>query len=281
MFARPCVRWRPYEAASAPGPMSVLRRLEPWAPPIVAGVVLIGGWQVLLGITDPQGFVLPPPSEIIGSFIDNWGVVSHAARTTGFIIVTGLIVGVLFGVAGALLVTRFRTANEIITPLAVAVNAVPIIALAPIFNQWLGLTSARSNQAIVVVLVFFPIFINTAKGLTQVEPSQIELMESYAASKWTITREVRIPNSLPYFFTALKLASSLAVIAAIVAEYFGGRQDALGPLITQSAGLTRYDDAWAAVLAGTLIGTVIYVLAVVAERMVMPWHASIRGTDRT
>ena len=97
-----------------------------------------------------------------------------------------------------------------------------------------------AGLVIVVVLVFFPIFINTAMGLTQVEPSQLELMESYAAGKWTITREVRIPNAMPFFFTALKLSTSLAVIAAIVAEYFGGRQDALGPLITQSAGLTRY-----------------------------------------
>ena len=115
-----------------------------------------------------------------------------------------------------------------------------------------------------------------ARGLTDVERSQVELMESYAASPWRITREVRIPNAMPYFFTALKLASSLAVIAAIVAEYFGGRQDALGPLITQSAGLTRYGDAWAAVLAGTVIGTVLYVTAVVLERLAMPWHASIR-----
>ena len=186
-----------------------------------------------------------------------------------------------FGAVAALLVTRFRLASEIITPLAVAVNAVPIIALAPVFNAWFGLLSPRSNQAVVVILVFFPVFINTAKGLTQVEPSQIELMESYAAGKWTITREVRIPNALPYFFTALKVASSLAVIAAIVAEYFGGRQDALGPLITQSAGLTRYDDAWAAVLAGTLIGMVLYALVVVAERLVMPWHSTMRTDGST
>ena len=106
----------------------------------------------------------------------------------------------------------------------------------PIFNAWFGILSPRSNQAVVVVLVFFPIFINTARGLTQVEPSQIELMESYGARKWRIMREVRIPNAMPFFFTALKLATSLAVIAAIVAEYFGGRQDALGNLITGSAG---------------------------------------------
>ncbi len=239
------------------------------------------GWELALLILNPGGFVLPPPSDIIGAVFENWSEVFDAARNTGFIIVTGLVVGVLVGVAAALLVTRFRLANEVITPLAVSLNAVPIIALAPIFNAWFGLLSPRSNQAIVVVLVFFPIFINTAKGLTQVEPSQIELMESYAAGKWTITREVRIPNAMPFFFTALKLSTSLAVIAAIVAEYFGGRQDALGPLITQSAGLTRYADAWAAVLAGTVIGGMLYVLTGALERVAMPWHTSMRADQQS
>ena len=255
----------------------ILRRLRASSPPVVAGIVIVVAWQGLLTITD--GFILPPPSDIISSLFDNFSVIWDAARNTGFIIVTGLIAGILLGGVAALLVTRFRAANEIITPLAVALNAVPIIALAPIFNAWFGLLSPRSNQAIVMVLVFFPIFINTTKGLTQVEPSQIELMESYAASEWRITREVRIPNALPFFFTALKVASSLAVIAAIVAEYFGGRQDALGPVITQSASATRYADAWAAVLAGTLIGMLLYAMTVLAERRVMPWHATIRGAN--
>ena len=252
-------------------------RLAGWSAPIIAGVVILAVWEAALAISSPDGFVLPPPSDIISSLFDNWSEIWAASRNTGFVIVTGLIVGVIFGVVAALLVTRFRTANEVITPLAVAVNAIPIIALAPIFNAWFGLLSPRSNQAIVVILVFFPVFINTSKGLTLVERAQIELMESYAATEWRITREVRIPNALPFFFTALKLSTSLAVIAAIVAEYFGGRQDALGPIITQSAGLTRYDDAWAAVLAGTLIGTVLYLVVVALERAVMPWHSSIRA----
>ena len=183
-----------------------------------------------------------------------------------------------FGIAAALLVTAFRTANETLTPLAVAVNAIPIVALAPIFNAWFGLLSPRSNQAVVVALVFFPIFINTSRGLVEVEPSQIELMESYGANKWRIIREVRIPNAMPYFFTALKLSTSLAVIAAIVAEYFGGRQDALGNIITNSAGLTRYADAWAAVLAGSLMGIALYGLAVLLERITMPWYFIGRRT---
>lgn len=257
--------------------MSRRLRLEPLLAPFIAGVVIFGGWELALAIIGPEGFVLPPPSEILGAMADDADEIRAAARNTGWVIVSGLAAGVIVGVLAAVLVTRFRTANEVITPLAVAVNAIPIIALAPIFNAWFGLLSPRSNQAIVMILVFFPIFINTTKGLTLVEPAQIELMESYAAGKWRITREVRLPNSLPFFFTALKLATSLAVIAAIVAEYFGGRQDSLGHLITSSAGLTRYAEAWAAVLAGTLIGTVLYFAAVIMERIVMPWHSSMRN----
>lgn len=247
-----------------------------WLPPVVAAAVMFGGWELLLALTRPDGFVLPPPSSIVGAVVEKFDVIVTATGVTGFIIVTGLIAGVAVGALAAVLVTAFRAANETLTPLAVAVNAVPIIALAPIFNAWFGILTPRSNQAVVVVLVFFPVFINTARGLGQVEPSQIELMESYGAGKWRIMREVRIPNAMPYFFTALKLATSLAVIAAIVAEYFGGRQDALGNLITNSAGLTRYDDAWAAVLAGSLVGICLYAIAVVAERLVMPWYFAMR-----
>ncbi len=252
------------------------RALASWATPAVAGVIILLVWELGVRFLAGDGFVLPPPTEIAIALVDGWDEVSAAARTTGFIILTGLIGGVVLGAAAAMLVTLSRTANEALTPLAVAVNAIPIIALAPIFNKWFGLTSPRSNQMIVIVLVFFPVFINTARGLVEVERSQLDLMESYAASRWQILREVRIPNALPFFFSALKLATSLAVIAAVVAEYFGGRQDALGPLITRSAGLARYDDAWAAVVAGTAIGGVLYALASIVERVAMPWNRTGR-----
>ena len=122
-----------------------------------------------------------------------------------------------------------------LTPLAIAVNATPIVALAPIFNAWFGITGTFSNQAVVIAVVFFPVFINTAKGLTEVHPNEIELMQSYASGEWTILREVRIPNALPFFANSLRLAAPLSVIAAIVAEYFGGPQDRIGNVITSSA----------------------------------------------
>jgi len=254
------------------------RLLRGSAPALVVGVGGLLVWELSLRVLQPEGFVLPPPSEIVAAFFSNMSEIWEATKNTGYVVVTGLVVGVLLGIVWALLVSRFRLANETLTPLAISLNAIPIIALAPIFNAWFGLLSPVSNQSIVVILVFFPVFINTTKGLTEVDPTELELMRSYAASSWEVTKLVRIPNAMPFFFTSLKIASSLAVIGAIVAEYFGGRQDALGPLIVQNAGLTRYTEAWAAVLAGSVMGIGLYLVSGALERASMPWKPDAEAT---
>lgn len=249
----------------------IVRGLRGVGPAFVIGIGGLLVWELSLRLIQPDGFVLPLPSDILEAFFVNFDVIWVATKRTGFIVITGLIAGVALGVVWALLVSTFRLANETLTPLAISLNAIPIIALAPIFNAWFGSLPPTSNQAVVAILVFFPVFINTTKGLTDVESTEIELMRSYAASSWQVMRNVRMPNATPFFFTALKIASSLAVIGAIVAEYFGGRQDALGPLIVQNAGLARYTEAWAGVLAGSIMGIVLYVMSGAFERVSMPW----------
>jgi len=251
------------------------RLIRSAAPAIVFGVVGLTLWELVLAVAEPEGFVLPRPTEIMASFVENFSVIWTATLNTGYIVVTGLVAGVILGVVWALLVSRFRLADEMLTPLAIALNAIPIIALAPIFNAWYGLLSPTSNQAIVVLLVFFPVFVNTTKGLTGVGATELELMHSYAASKWEITKMVRIPNALPLFFTSLKIASSLAVIGAIVAEYFGGRQDALGQFIVQNAASSRYTEAWAAVVAGSAMGIILYLVSGGFERIATPWRPDV------
>lgn len=240
-----------------------------WVSPLVFGVLFILCWEGLFWLITPDNFLIPRPSEIFSATINDREEIWEATKATGFIMVTGLIAGVILGVIASLLVTLFRTANESLTPLAIAINTIPIIAVAPIFNNWLGLLSPRSNQAVVVLLVFFPVFITTTKGLTQVGREQFELMQSYAASKWTILKTVRIPNAIPYFFTSLKLVTSLAVIAAIVVEYFGGRQASLGQLIVTHASFTRYAEAWAVVVAGSIIGVGLYFIALLLEKIAL------------
>ena len=176
---------------------------------------------------------------------------------------------------------QFRFLNEGLTPLAVAVNATPIVALAPIFNAWFGVTGSVSNQLVVATVVFFPVFINTAKGLTEVHVNEIELMRSYAAGDWTILKEVRIPNALPFFANALRVVAPLSVIAAIVAEYFGGPQDRVGYVITSNAGLARYDVAWAAIAVASAFGLSLFVGALLIERVSTPWKSAVQLEETT
>ena len=256
-----------------------VRRLRALGPALVVGVSGFVLWEGAVRVLGISEFLLPKPTSIWAELIREWPVLRHAGWETGRIAVSGLLAGVLVGVVMAFFTTRFRMLNEGLTPLAVAVNATPIVALAPIFNAWFGITGTLSNQAVVMAVVFFPVFINTAKGLTEVHPDEIELMRSYASGEWTIMREVRIPNALPFFANALRVVAPLSVIAAIVAEYFGGPQDRIGNVITSNAAFARYDVAWAAIAVASVVGLALFAAALLVERVSMPWRLAVGGSD--
>ena len=257
----------------------MIRRLRSRAsglgPPIVVGVAGLVLWEAVVRGFGIREFLLPRPTSILEEVVDNWPVLRHAIWETGWIAVSGLLIGIMAGVALAFLTTRFRTLEEGLTPLAVVVNATPIVALAPIFNARFGITGTLSNQSVVIAVVFFPVFINTSRGLMAVHPDEIELMNSYAASKWTIFREVRVPNALPFFANSLRLVAPLSVIAAIVAEYFGGPQDRIGNVITSNVAFVRYDVAWAAIGVASALGLGLFAVALLVERVSMPWRAAM------
>ena len=135
----------------------------------------------------------------------------------------GFLIGTAAGVVVAFLAARWGTARALLLPLAIAANAIPIIAFAPLFNNWFGLLNPLCKMMMAAVLVVLPGDGQRDPRPVRVEPAAIELMRSYAASEGEILRKVRIPNALPYFFTALKLATTLSLIGAIVGEYFGGQ----------------------------------------------------------
>jgi NitT/TauT family transport system permease protein len=247
-------------------------RLRSALPPIVVGVGLLGAWQLFVEVRHVKPYLLPAPSAIWHQIAINRSGITHAARVTGTNALVGLVAGVLLGVAAGAVASRFRFLGELATPVAVAVNAIPIIALVPIFNNMFSTTSAIPRRLMVTIIVFFPIFVNTLRGLTQVDATKEELMRSYAASPVTILRKVRVPNALPFLFTGLKVASSLSVIAAVVAEYFGGLQDGLGSHIVSAASNSAYGRAWAFVAASCALGLVFYFVTILAERLVVPWQ---------
>lgn len=255
-------------------------RLRFYLPTVVVFVGVIALWELAVGALKLQKFIFPKPSAIAAALVANWSSdrfdLGSSFRATMYEALLGLAIGVVVGVLVAFAASRWSTARGILLPVAVAANAIPIIAFAPLVNTWFGILNPLSKAIMAAVLVFFPIMANVSRGLVQVEPAALELMRSYAASEWTILRKVRIPNALPYFFTALKVATTLALIGAIVGEYFGGQSLVLGRIIVQSASSLKFDVTWAAIILGAAAGIGLYVVTVIAERIVIPWHASLR-----
>jgi NitT/TauT family transport system permease protein len=259
------------------------RRIRYYLPAVLVFVGGIALWELIVGGLGLQAFILPRPSAIVAALIDNlsstrFGLIA-SAQATLIEALGGLAIGTVGGVLVAFATARWATARGVLLPLAVAANAVPIIAFAPLMNNWFGLENPLSKMMMAAALVFFPVMANVTRGLVQVDPAALELMRSTAASEWQVLRKVRIPNALPYFFTAMKLATTLSLIGAIVGEYFGGSTRVLGRIIVESAAGLRFDITWAAILLAATTGIVFYLVIVALERVVIPWHASQRTIE--
>jgi NitT/TauT family transport system permease protein len=252
---------------------SVFRAL--W-PPVVFGAVFLGLWQFVVEFFDIAPYLLPSPSAIWTALVDNWDQVLDAMYVTGANAFVGLVIGIVLGVALSFVMMRFHVANELVTPLAVALNAIPIIVLVPVFNNMLASTTEVPRRLMVTLIVSFIVLVNVAKGLRQVSPLHVELMRSYAASPRQILVKTRIPNAVPFLFTAVKIAAPVAVITAFVAEYFGGSQNGLGYGITSNASTSRTAAMWAYVVGACALGLVFYLVAVGLERLASPASRAAR-----
>jgi NitT/TauT family transport system permease protein len=238
-------------------------------PPLIFGVLFLGLWQLFVRSAGVKSYVLPAPSDIWSSATGAHARIVDAALHSGLNALVGLVVGVVLGVLLAAIATRIPLLGGTIGPLVAALAAMPIVALAPLLNNMYSPLSTLPRRWVVAISAFVPIFINVRRGLSRLSAVHRELMQSYAATGTDVLRLIRVPGALPYFFTGLRLASSLAVIAAVVSEYFGGLQDGLGSRITSSVGATDYPAAWASVFGAVALGLLFYVGSLVLERVVL------------
>lgn len=248
-----------------------------YLPSLLIFMVALGLWELAVRLFDIKAFLLPAPSVIAAAFVDNFGSLVRIGWFTTQEALGGFVIGCGLGILVAFATARWTFANEALLPFAIAANSVPIIAFAPIVNNWFGVDSKLSKMVIVSVIVFFPMMINTVRGLISVDPAALELMRSYAASEFDILWRLRVPNALPYMFSAFKVAAALSMIGAVVSEFFGGNRAALGQFITQEAALFRFERSWAAIIIACAVGIAFYGLIVAIERLVIPWHASVRN----
>ena len=255
------------------------RRVVLWLPAIVVFFVGIAIWQLAIDAFHIQKFLLPKPGAIVTTFWHQRGDLWSAGWLTLKEALGGFAIGSALGILFAVVLARFRRISDALMPIAIAANAIPIIAFSPIFNAWFDPLSPSPRMATAGVLCFFPVFVNTLRGLTSVRPAQIELMRSYAAGELAIFRRVRVPTALPFVFSALKVATVLAMIGAIVSDYFG-TFGSLGITIKNSVSLFDFETAWAAILMASLLGVLLYVAVALVERIALQWDPTRqeRGT---
>ena len=258
---------------------SWLARIREFGPAILVFVGILVLLEFVAAGLGLQQFILPRPSAVAAAFGEELPRLQRSAVATLYEALGGLVVGVTAGVLTAFAIARWARVREALLPIAVGASAIPIIAAAPIMSNWFGILNPVAKMAIVVLLTFFPVVVNVTRGLREVDDSAIELMRASAASDGQILRRLRVPNALPYFFTALKICTTLSLIGAVVAEYFGGSDDVLGRVIVQSSSALRFDITWAAISITAVAGIVMYLLALAAERIVIPWHASQRAAE--
>lgn len=244
-------------------------------PPALFGVAIVGLWQAVVSILDLKPYFLPTPSKVFDAFVDNVDLIRSAAWVSGGNALAGLVIGAILGIAMSFVLMRFELLNDMVSPLAVALNAIPIVVLVSVFNNMFVSTSEVPRRLMVTLIVYFVVLVNVAKGLRQVQPTHLELLHSYAAGPIDVLRKVRVPNAVPYLFTALKIAAPGAVITAFVAEYFGGPQNGLGYRITSNLSNSKNAIAWAYVFGAVIVGLTFYLISIALESLIQ----TLRGAS--
>lgn len=244
--------------------------------PVLFGVALLVLWEGLVRGLGISPVILPAPSTVAQTFQTNTGLLWEDFRQTVF---KGALTGFLIGSAAAFVTaiaidrSAFLTAG--LLPIGNFVAALPIVGIAPILVSWFGF-DWHSKAAVVVVMVFFPILVNAVQGLRETDAMQRDLMQTYAASYWQTLVKLRMPAAMPFVFNGLKIAATLALIGAIVAEYFGSPTRGMGFRISTGVGSLSIDLVWAEIAVAALAGTAFYGLVALIERMVTFWHPSQR-----
>ena len=251
------------------GPLALLA-------PSLFGAALLYLWQVLVVGFGVPPILLPAPSHVGHVLATRLDVLWPDFLQTAKSVLSGFALGCASGFVTALLIDRVPFLQRGLLPLSGLVSAMPVVGIAPIMVMWFGF-DWQSKAAVIVVMTFFPMLVNTRAGLAATDPMQRDLMHSYAASYWATLLKLRLPAALPFVFNALKINSTLALIGAIVAEFFGSPILGLGFRISAEIGRLNVDVVWAVIAIAALAGSLFYGAIAALERVFTFWHPSFRA----
>lgn len=252
-------------------------RISRIAVPLLFGLAILVLWEgVVRGFSVPP-ILLPAPSAILARLSGSLPILWADFRQT-FLksVLTGYVLGCGLGFLVAILIDRSPFLQRGLLPIGNFVSALPVVGIAPIMVMWFGF-DWQSKVAVVVIMTFFPMLVNTVQGLAASSHMERDLMRTYAAGWWQTLVKLRLPAAWPFIFNALKINSTLALIGAIVAEFFGTPIVGMGFRISAEMGRSNVDMVWAEIAVAALAGSGFYGLVALAERVVTFWHPSVRG----
>ncbi len=245
------------------------------APPLIFGLAVLALWEAGVRLLGVPAIILPAPSAIFLRLVTSVPTLAADFVQTIQGVLAGYALGSAAGLAVAILIDRSPFLQRGLLPLGNLVSALPIVGIAPIMVMWFGF-DWQSKAAVVVVMTFFPMLVNATAGLSSAGAMERDLMKTYAADYLQTLGKLRLPAALPFVFNALKINTTLAMIGAIVAEFFGTPTVGMGFRISTEVGHMSIDMVWATIVVAALAGSAFYGIVARIERRVTFWHASYR-----
>jgi len=245
--------------------------------PVLFGITILVLWEGVVHAFSIPSILLPAPSMIWTRLTGSVPILWADFRQTFLkAVLTGYILGCGLGFVTAVLIDRSPFLQKGLMPIGNFVSALPIVGVAPIMVMWFGF-DWQSKVAVVVIMTFFPMLVNTVQGLSAANAMERDLMRTYAATWWQTLTRLRLPAAWPFIFNALKINSTLALIGAIVAEFFGTPIVGMGFRISTEVGRSNVDMVWAEIAVAAVAGSAFYGVVALIERAVTFWHPSVRG----
>jgi NitT/TauT family transport system permease protein len=260
--------------AAASGSGETGRRLMKWVTPLVGIVSFLVAWHLFVVIWNVPPYLLPTPGAVAQTFINELPSLLKHGWITVYEMLAGYALAVAVALPLAIAITSSRPFNEFVMPTMLFFQIVPKVAVAPLFLVWFGV-GATPKILVAFLISFFPIVIDAAVGLRSMSPEMGDLARSMGASRWQVFAEFRLPTSLPYLFSGLKVAATLAIAGTVVGEFVGADKG-LGYLLLVTNSNMQTSLMFATIVALTIIGLVFYYIVELIESLLIPWHVTHR-----
>ena len=255
------------------GPRAIQLLDAAWRPALLLVLLGVGWWAITAAEVFPA-YLVPAPGDVANELVTEREMLARHTWVTTYETVLGFLLAAAIGMLAAVLIVYSPTLEKALYPLILFAQVIPKIAIAPILVVWFGF-GPMPKVILAVLIAFFPVVVSGVAGLRSTDPELLDLSATMGASRWKTFRKIRFPNSLPHLLSGLKVAVTLAVVGAVVGEFVGA-DEGLGYVLLLASGNLNSSLLFADLILMSALGVVLFVMVEVAEKLLIPWHASRR-----